>query len=140
MKKRQIFITVAILIATSFMALYIYDFFNNADNIVNVTSNSNVVINNHISARTVTDVTSNMSNMSNMSNSTNSTVTTNSTVQQVTENTNTIPGWGYALAFGGFAVLILGGIFLPMYGLPTIPVTEAVEMASDINFRHSNNS
>ena len=43
-------------------------FFNNADNIVNVTSNSNVVINNHISARTVTDVTFNMSNMSNMSN------------------------------------------------------------------------
>ena len=130
MKTKQIFVTVAVLIATSFIALYIYDLLNNADNIVNVTSNSNVVINNNnpISARTVSDVTSNMSN------------TTNSTVQQITENANTIPGWGLALVFGGFAVLIMGGIALQMWGLPTIPVTEAVEMASDINFRHSNNS
>ena len=129
MKKRQIFITVAILIATSFIALYIYDFLNNADNVINVTSNNNVVINNNnpISARTVSDLTSNMSN------------TTNSTVQQINENVNTIPGWGYALAFGGFAVVILCGIAAQMYGLPTIPVTEnaeAVEMASDIVFRH----
>ena len=137
MKTRQIFITVAVLIATSFMALYIYDFFNNADNIVNATSNSNVIINNHISARTVIDVTFNMSNKSNLSNATNSTVTTNSTVQQINENVNSIPSRGYALAFGGFAVLILCGIASQMYGLPTTPVAEAVEMASDINFRHS---
>ena len=130
MKTKQIFVVVAVLIATSFIALYIYDFLNNADNIVNVTSNNNVVINNNnpISARTVSDLTSNMSN------------TTNSTVQQINENVNTIPGWGYALAFGGFAVVILCGIAAQMYGLPTIPVTEnaeAVEMASDIVFRHT---
>ena len=127
MKKRQIFITVAILIATSFIALYIYDFLNNADNVINVTSNNNVVINNNnpISARTVSDLTSNMSN------------TTNSTVQQINENVNTIPGWGYALAFGGFALLLLGGVALQVWGIPTTPVTEAVEMASDINFRHT---
>ena len=126
MKTKQIFVVVAVLIATSFIALYIYDFLNNADNIVNVTSNNNVVINNNnpISARTVSDVTSNMSN------------TTNSTVQQVTENANSTPGWAYALGFGGFAVLMLVGIILPMLGLPTTTVTEAVEMALDINFRH----
>ena len=127
MKNRHIYLAVIILIATSFIALYIYDILNNADKIIKATSNNNIVLNN----RAVTNVTSNLNNMSDI---------TNSTVQQITENVNTIPGWASALSFGGFAVLIMGGIALQMCGLPTIPVTEAVEMASDINFRHSNNS
>nr|YP_009690322.1 hypothetical protein Fomme_000092 [Fomitiporia mediterranea]QEG57102.1 hypothetical protein Fomme_000092 [Fomitiporia mediterranea] len=128
MKNRQILVGVAILIATSFIALYIYDFLNNADNIVNVTSNNNVVLNNHFSARTVTNVTSELNNMSN---------TTNSTVQQITETANSTPKWALILGFGGFFVLVMGGIALQAWGMPIIPVTEAIEMASDIEFRHS---
>lgn len=135
MKTRQISITVAIFLAIFFFSSILYYIISNfgADNIVNVTSNNNVVLNNHLSDRTITNITSNLNNMSNI---------TNSTVQQINETANTIPGWALTLGFGGFAVLIVVGIFLPMWGLLPVnaPVNEAIEMGSDINFRHSNAS
>ena len=69
MKLRKLFLTLFILIATAMLAIFIYELLS-ADNIIEVTANHNIVVNNQISVRDVKSVTSNISSMPNNTNST----------------------------------------------------------------------
>lgn len=92
---KQIFFTIIIIIATALIAVFIYDYLTSLDtgNIANVTTqNTNVVLNNQISARDLKNVTN--------------TITSDKSTT-VYNNTSSSSGWVLPVLLLGGAVLVV---------------------------------
>lgn len=131
MKFKNLIFSLFILIATAMLAIFIYDTLN-ADNLVEVSANHNIVLNNQISIRDIKNVTSNLT-------SNNVTFPTNPAVNTTTSTTVIT----IASIVGGGLVLIALGFILATYGILPNPLpgpahAEAIRMAGAGEFLDNN--
>lgn len=104
MKLRQIVITLVIILTSAMITIFILDLLNNLDtqNLVNVTNQNNIVVNNQVSTRDLKNTTSNFNN-------------TNSTIIPNTETSNSPASWILAVALLGGAVVVCSLIGIAYY-------------------------
>ena len=127
MNLRKILFAIFIIVATSMLALFIFEFLNNFDSLVGFNYQNDFGFNNQMSIRDVKNVTSSVT-------SDNSTNTTTSNATFPSLNKGIKDPWAIAvITFGGIAVLVLGtGAILTaliLYNKISLPAdTSSIEM------------